>query len=328
MTDVAIIIPMYNSENYIGDTLKSLIRQTYTDISIICVDDGSTDNTRKIVEKYSQKDGRIKYLYQSNCGAPMARNNGLINSNSRYVLFFDADDILMNNAIEIMVKRIKNDNSDICIGSYEELGGKKLKYYYGNSIFELDEMNIFSVAKLDPLPGNKLYKREVINSKNIRFENLAIGQDLNFFIKYLLICNKVSFINDIVMRYRIVSGSISHTYTLKILKIENSFNQIEKFAEKNNLILNSWYYKVKLMHYTFQYTKSILLKTYSERKKCLCFFERKISYLLEMLDLSKNDIKQITNKYLQKKIVFKILKYPGLCYIYKIYIQRGEEVQK
>ena len=119
MEKVSIIIPIYNSDKTIDRCLKSIINQTYRNIEVICINDGSFDNSYKILQNYLKTDSRIKVINQTNKGVSSARNNGIKNSTGKYIMFVDADDYLKDNMIELLVKSIKKDSSDLLICNYD-----------------------------------------------------------------------------------------------------------------------------------------------------------------------------------------------------------------
>ena len=112
MSLVSIILPVYNSEKYISTCIESLLKQTYQNIEIIIVNDGSTDNTAKICENYKIKDSRIKFINKINGGICSARNEGLKYITGKYLMFCDHDDIYLDNTVEIMVNAIKSMKMD------------------------------------------------------------------------------------------------------------------------------------------------------------------------------------------------------------------------
>ena len=116
---VSIIVPMFNSEKYITTTLDSFVSQSYKNIEVIVVDDGSKDNSAEIVKEYAIKKSKVRYIYQDNYGAPTARNLGLENSNGDYVIFFDSDDVMADRAVELFIKELEKTDSDLIIGDYK-----------------------------------------------------------------------------------------------------------------------------------------------------------------------------------------------------------------
>ncbi len=226
---ISIIIPVYNAEDYIIPCLES-IRQQDVNLEVICVDDGSTDKSRMLIDEYRRQNSFVKYIYQENAGAPAARNRGLAFAKGSYCMFFDADDILLPAALESMLNAIESSNADMVLGDYIEVdeNGKELKLIKQDSfIFNISSWWSFSLCP--PLPGNKLIKKEILDQSGVKFENLKIGQDLNFYLRLLTAVTKIKYLRQAVMEYRIVEGSISRQYTLKILDICNSIDNVKEY---------------------------------------------------------------------------------------------------
>lgn len=259
---VSIIIPMYNSEKYIEKTLQSLINQTYKNIEIIVVDDGSTDQSKKNVEAIAKTEKRIKYYFQKNSGAPIARNNGLSKANGEYVLFFDADDILLKNAIYDLTNNIIKNRTelDIVVGSYSIMDNleKGIKTRHAKGVeYALDNTQNNDMSNKDvlllamfisPIPGTKLIRREFLIENKIVFKELKLAQDLNFYLQVIGHEPQIKVIKNIILLYRVSSGSISHTYDDRLLEIIKCFNYIE--YQKFSLYLNNknYYETVKYYH--------------------------------------------------------------------------------
>lgn len=110
---VSVIIPVYNVEAYLRECVESVINQTYKNLEIILIDDGSTDSSGEICDKYAEKDSRISVVHQENGGLSVARNTGLINANGDYIYFLDSDDYIAPNTLEVLVSIAEKDNSDI-----------------------------------------------------------------------------------------------------------------------------------------------------------------------------------------------------------------------
>lgn len=123
---VSILVAIYNKEMEISQCIKSLINQTYDNLEIILVNDGSTDSTKEICEKFSKKDNRLKIINKKNEGLEMARRTGLEHATGEYVMFVDGDDWLPKNAVEVLLNVIKKENADVCFGK-----GKRVIDKYG-----------------------------------------------------------------------------------------------------------------------------------------------------------------------------------------------------
>lgn len=182
---VSVIIPIYNSEKYLEEALKSIINQTLFDIEIICIDDGSTDKSRQILNYYATNDTRIVILSQENSGQGVARNEGIKIAKGKYIYFFDSDDILEENALELLYDEAEKDNLDVL-------------YFNGRSFFENTEL------ESDFKHYEKYYTRENMNFKKIvkgfeLFNYLSsngyfrVSPCLQLISKKLIIENKIDF---------------------------------------------------------------------------------------------------------------------------------------
>lgn len=232
---VSIIIPVYNSQKYIQQLMESIINQSYKNLEVICINDGSTDESEKVLNKYRFQDNRVKILSQKNNGAPSCRNLGLITSTGDYVIFFDSDDFFCDKAIENMIKVAQENNSDIVIGN-------KIDIIEGSADFirtcEYNDEKILKYTQfffLDPIPGNKLIKKSFLNQYKIVFENVKIGQDLCFYLKMLAHKPTINICTEDSMGYLIRKNSISRSYDKRILDILNVFNIINSYYKKNEI---------------------------------------------------------------------------------------------
>ena len=120
MVKISVIVPVYNCEDYLEESIRSILNQTFKDIEVVCVADGSTDNSLSILNKLSDDDSRLKVHTQENQGASVARNNALKKVSGDYIYFFDADDYLVADALEKAYNNAVNNNSDIVIFNYDQ----------------------------------------------------------------------------------------------------------------------------------------------------------------------------------------------------------------
>ena len=285
MKKISVLVPMYNCEKYIDNTINSILVQKYDNLEIILIDDGSTDNTRKIVQKYLSNEN-VKMICQTNLGAPSARNNGILNSSGDYALFLDSDDILCDDALEGLNDYLE-DEVDLLIGNFNKIdeNGKILcNCRIVSNNHKINKENILNYAMLDPKPGCKIYNLNTIKNNKLFFDDVKIGQDLNFYLKYLIVANNIQFVDKNIYNYRIVNNSISRTYSLKILDICESFEYVRKFYdskgklnEYNKYIVWSEYFNIY-----FQYCKLRYFKNKSDRKKIYQIFnERRKSLIVD-----------------------------------------------
>ena len=185
---ITVIVPVYNVENYLNKCLDSLINQTYKNLEIIVINDGSTDNSGEICQEYAQKDNRIVYIEKENGGPSDARNAGLDRMTGSYVTFVDSDDWIELDYVEILYKKITEYQADIAVGNYYSFNEAEGMYYFhifGDSYYEkvYDNVSIFenlyesqemkSFALISVF--GKLYKADLV--KHLRFDIGKLGED-------------------------------------------------------------------------------------------------------------------------------------------------------
>lgn len=207
-TKVSIIVPVYNKEKYIRECVDSLTSQTYRNIEIILIDDGSFDSSWDIIKSYSYQDGRIIALHQNNGGVCSARNNGIKHANGKWISFVDADDSLPINAIETMLAHAEENNVDLIIGNFTKIQGSN-KFYiheYDDDIIDHDMWKRIDAGRT----WGQLYKSEIINRHDIRFiDGLAYSEDNVFLTNYSLYASSLEYISDSVYYYKINSDSVT-----------------------------------------------------------------------------------------------------------------------
>lgn len=296
MKKISIIIPNYNGGRFIKDCLDSVVNQSYPNKEVIIIDDGSTDNSVEIIQNYIMvhKKDRITVFLQDNLNAAIARNKGLEAATGDYVLFLDSDDLLEEDILEYLAEKIDNSSTDLIIGNYREIDEKnKLigdKRFVDNDTILAVKENFERLIDIRPVPSNKLYSLKVIKRNNLLWGNVKIGQDLDFYYKYLLLCKKVYLVNKHIYRYRINSKSMSHTYDFRIFDIVNVFSDIESFYNRHReSSLYATYIPFRaLKHYGYQMSKQV---NYGDRRvrdmivRFFCLNERRLDY-----SLSKNSV--------------------------------------
>ena len=169
MTDISIIVPIYNAEKYLNKCIDSLINQTKKELEFILVNDGSTDDTEKIIKSY--KDERIKYFKNKNQGIGKTRNFGIEKSTGKYIMFLDSDDYLEEDACEKLFQKASKDKLDLVICDYYKLYENnkkedvKLLSFKNTSLKETPNL----LTDVNLAPWNKIYKRELITKNKIKF---------------------------------------------------------------------------------------------------------------------------------------------------------------
>ena len=191
MNKVSIIIPIYNAEKTISRCLNAIIAQTYKNIEVICVNDGSLDKTLMILEEYAQKDDRIKVYTQENKGPAYTRHFAISQSTGEYLMFCDADDWYENNMVEHMVNTIERENTDIvmCNCNITDLTNssiqdKNMQSYFYISIIGKAPLDIENIKKINIVLWNKIIKRSLIEQYNITYPQKYEHDDTIFMLKY------------------------------------------------------------------------------------------------------------------------------------------------
>ena len=217
--DVSIIIPTYNVEKYIEQCLKSLFAQKYKNFEIICVDDGSDDQTVFIIKKYMRLNKRIRLYELPHCGkAGIMRNLGIEKAEGEYCLFLDGDDFFEPELVGDTLKRIREDKSDICLfdarlyyeksGNFIDAGHMLKKEYVPQKIpFEGKSFPyIFNIST--GCPWTKLYRKNFIKENNLQFMETHRSNDLYFVCISLAMAKRVTILEEKLVNYRKSSGSL------------------------------------------------------------------------------------------------------------------------
>lgn len=202
---ISVIVPSYNAEKYIAETLDCLLAQTLGDIEIIAVNDGSTDSTPDIIDAYAAKDCRVIRVDQPNGGVSSARNNGLERARGEYVLFLDSDDLLSSRALELLCKRLDETGADMAICRLERFGYGGNEYNaFAEKLASCKTVDVYDKLLLwNFLVGNKCYRRERLVRSGVRFPLLRYSEEGAFFMRYVLLTKPIIIgVSGAVMRYR------------------------------------------------------------------------------------------------------------------------------
>lgn len=244
MYKVSIIVPIYNDEKYIKQCLDSILEQTYTNIELIIINDGSTDNSQNIIEEYKNKFLEIKIINQPNSGVSYARNIGLNNATGEYIMFVDSDDIIAKDYIKQMMDILKKNDLDIIKSSFKKFKENPNKYtnisFYKEhyKIINKNEINkIFIETTNFNSSCMQLINKKIIDNNKITFENnIGFAEDFLFTYKVFQLANRIGYINN--NGYLCRENINSNSRTGKIEKqIKNCLDTIQAYKilynEKN-----------------------------------------------------------------------------------------------
>lgn len=299
---ISIIIPVYNVEKYVRRCLDSITLQTYTNLEIIIVNDGSTDNSKNICEEYVSKDNRIKMINQNNFGLSSARNVGIELANGKYIAFVDSDDFVDLNYIKSMYDEASINNTDIvcCDFNYIDEDDKKWtridrdnKYYF--NMEAIDDI-IIGKQYTEVMTWNKLYKLDLFITNNIRFPVGKLNEDNFTTYKLYYYSNKISLINDKLYYYFQRKNSIMNSkFNIKRLDILEVTFEMREFFKDKNIDLND-----KIDSYDFAIKSNLLNKMIRDNFNG--------SEKIKLIDsIYKNKKKYINNQYISGKFKLSII---------------------
>ena len=259
---ISIIVPVYNAGLYLRQCLDSLVNQTLYDIEVICMNDGSTDDSLEILKEYEMKDNRFKIFSQKNQGQGVARNKCLDKASGEFIMFLDSDDWLDENACKILYENAKLNNLDMLmflIINYSEESGEFYEdnYYnlsclddkFENSIFNYEDLGelVFSISVS---PCQKIYKKEILD--DVRFAENIFFEDNPFYWDAIFSANRISLIKEHLYLRRRHDSSTTAKHNYKFLDIISISNMVINVFRKHNLID---YFRKRLSEYKIIYLK-------------------------------------------------------------------------
>lgn len=220
MPKVSIAVPVFNSAKFLPECLDSLMNQTYQDIEILCVNDGSTDNSLEILHEYAKKDARIHVFSKGNegKGAASARNMGLENATGEYIQFLDSDDFFELDMVEKLVRKGEAVKADVVIYRANRFDNRlqritqpyvsiELKHAPKNDPFSYQDCpeHIFQVGDL--IAWNKMYRRDLLVRYNLKFEPIPISDDQYIPALALVLAERITYVDQAFVNYRFNTGS-------------------------------------------------------------------------------------------------------------------------
>lgn len=322
---ISVIVPVYNAEQYLRECLESLVNQTLEDLEIICVNDGSTDSSPKILEEYASKDSRIKIFHQENQGVSAARNLGISKVQGEYLVFVDSDDWIELNALEILYKTIDKRKSDILLFSnYRYYGDSSVKRDTRLEKLELlvNDKNINfneyydELIKTPLLCCGKLYRTDFIHKNNILFPiGIQCSEDGIFAITSFINAESISVCDVGFYYYRLnISQSLSKNGTISILNTYNTDRIYKDLIYSSNKLENKDEVYHAMLNYTFNsiiwhfnivnnfYSKKENIKYIKLLKKEYKPYSKKDDSSKAIYKRIKNTIKNYNKLYIKKLI--------------------------
>lgn len=306
---VSIVIPTCNVEQYVEDCLLSVLNQTYTNIEVICVDDISTDNTVKILERYGMRDKRIRVAHnEEKGGAALARNKGMKLAKGKYIYFLDSDDYIKENALELLCEAAERNEADcvffdsICVTEQEELGGLDYRFrlpecegtvYEGASLFEIMSRNHVYANSV----CRRFFSADYLRRNSIEFPKLLTAEDMVFGVKSILLGERMLLLNQSLHYYRRHDNSLSTTYNAtKTIALFKSYCMLlgfwmqNQFENKVDAGIDRYLKKIMLMikRLYLRFGGEICADDFAEGKERHLYgilleqrFEQKLNYMEE-----------------------------------------------
>lgn len=289
---ISVIVPVYNVEKYIKKGIESLLAQSYQNIEIILVDDGSPDNSPAILDQYTKKDSRIKVLHQKNQGVSTARNNGIKISNGEYILFVDGDDYVGKDYVEFFYKLISQKSADIAV-NYDHFSALNSSHnHHEKEEVESPDQIIEDIylGKMNVAVWNKMYKKSFLEKNNIRFNpKIWYGEGMLFNIECLSSTKKIA-VGSRKVYYQVYNqNSAMRSFNMEsnLCGIRSLELQKKYLDKKNKKLIRAWEYHLRC------FNRSILTgivktnskkKYYSQYKECIRGLRRRI-FLLFQVDI-------------------------------------------
>ena len=274
---VSVIVPVYKVEPYLDRCVASILAQTYPNLEVILVDDGSPDNCPSLCDAWAQRDARIRVIHKKNGGLSDARNVGLDAASGAYISFVDSDDYpCINYLLDMVNMCTKFDGCDLLLGGFNVVSDYKSNIE--KKVLFTEDHNYSCVSRLDfvrmyekwviQMPWNKLYKLKIIQTSKIRFdENFSLGEDVLFNIDYLINSNgNIAILNKPIYNYtRTGIESLDNKYYPDLKSIYDSiYERIFEFCDEFNLSNTDIQYMYASYFYSIE---NVLKNTFSEKNK-------------------------------------------------------------
>ena len=248
LCEISVIIPVYNIQQHLRECLDSVLGQSYPHLQVICVDDGSTDESPAILAQYAQKDNRVQVIRQQNAGPGAARNTGLEAATGEYVIFLDSDDWFEPDFLAKMVDTAVREGADVAIcravefdtNSGRELPSEwmmKKQYLPGKLAFAPQEMADHLFQFTYGMPWDKFYRRELLTTSGIRYPALKNSEDLAFVYPTLLAAKRIAVVDEVLIHHRINRmASVSNSRCGQPEAPYEAFQIVKEYLEQHQLM--------------------------------------------------------------------------------------------
>lgn len=284
MEKISIIVPIYNVERYLRDCIDSILNQTYANLEIILVNDGSTDTSLDICKEYAVKNKNIKIVDKKNGGLSDARNAGLEKATGKYIMFVDSDDFLTPNSCELLYNAIKEHDVEFVSANFiftnnEGIPWKKPMFSekFQSRYLSIDEY-LYSFYLINSTVWNKIFKKEFLDRNKLKFKVGLLAEDAVFTTLAFLKAKKTYYLKDIVYYYRqreTQKGNLS-------ISFNGSAEYFKKVNKAYKIIYNNFKKYDQMDFYRYYYAKSVSYIFYKIVDSIMLSDKEKIKVLKEM----------------------------------------------
>lgn len=303
MVLISVIVPIYNVERYLKDCLDSIISQTYKNLEIILVDDGSSDKSAQICEQFANKDKRIKLLHKQNGGQSSARNMGLDIANGEFISFVDSDDILHEDYIQKLYDMASKFNAKLSMIGFEPFSGDypshtSTKFNKNEKVLSAKELlSAICTGELSFSPCIFLYAREIF--ENLRFLEGRIYEDIYISFDVINMAKNIAYTDEIYYFYRIRQGSTVHSFSQKHLMAVDSVTRFSTLVKEA--------YPQLKHEANYSLCSSMFDTSIGILKSQNCEFYPKIYEFSSLIKKRLGSVFMVKTKYFKKKILIILL---------------------
>lgn len=288
MPTISVVVPIYNMGKSLSACIESILIQSFTDFEVLLIDDGSTDNSIEICNKYAQNDSRVRVFQKKNGGVSSARNLGIENANGEWITFVDSDDFI---PVDALLNLSKNDCEDLIIGGYknhisDELISLQNETTIVKSVDFGEFLSLNINASLFRTPWCKLFKKEIIIRENLKFDSsLIFGEDTVFVTSYLLFCSSIRICNKYCYNYYNIGDDYINKYKEHSISIFHYGNEITRLYDRLDAL-----YSLSGTRIVYGFLFDILKQNYDEGKISTRMFAQFLSntYVIGVLSERKS----------------------------------------
>lgn len=245
---ISVVMPIYNAFDYLKPAIDSVLNQTLSDIELICVDDGSTDNSLSLLKAYQQSDERVRIITENNAGPSMARNKGLARARGKYVIFLDADDFFDYTLLEKLYNMAEEHSLDIAVCKFDIYNNRKSSF---EDNIRSDHGEIFSEATVvskNDYPDvilscttgyvwNKLFRKEFVLEKELAFDpDLKVFEDTHFVVTSLSLAERIGKCSERLIHHRVYSNQSRNKFLRKYYRqVPEVYAKIKEFLRAHGM---------------------------------------------------------------------------------------------